>query len=107
MDMRDEWIVGLRAWANANGSIRELWLFGSRAKGAALPDSDVDLALVLMPARGHHDWAAGNYIALHSVWKRELETIVGRHVSLEAIDPGSPEYALVKGTGALLWARER
>src|SRR6266536_1404981 len=105
MDMEDEWISGLRSWASRNGNVREMWLFGSRATGRSRPDSDVDLALVLMPANGKHDWAAGNYFALHSEWKRGLETIVGRHVSLEALLPGSKEDAEVRRSGALLWTR--
>jgi predicted nucleotidyltransferase len=48
------------AWAQKNDSIRELWLFGSRAKGVANASSDVDIGLVLMPAKGKHDWALGN-----------------------------------------------
>jgi predicted nucleotidyltransferase len=105
MDMKDEWISGLLVWASRTDSVRELWLFGSRANDSAQPDSDVDLAIVLMPPNGKHDWAGGNYLACHSAWKRELEAIVGRHVSLEAIDPGSDEDAMVRRTGRLLWAR--
>jgi predicted nucleotidyltransferase len=37
MDMRDEWLIGVRAWAGNNGNVRELWLFGSRATGRARP----------------------------------------------------------------------
>jgi predicted nucleotidyltransferase len=105
MDMRDEWLVSLRSWAKGNDSVRELWLFGSRADGRSRADSDVDWALVLMPPTGKHDWAAGNYVALHSEWKRELEAIVGRHVSLEAPEPGSEEDAMVRRSGVLLWKR--
>jgi predicted nucleotidyltransferase len=36
----------------ANDSIVELWLFGSRARGDSRPDSDVDLALALIPPNG-------------------------------------------------------
>jgi predicted nucleotidyltransferase len=61
MDMRDEWLRGLRAWASDNGNVRELWLFGSRATGRSHPDSDVDIAVALMPAAGGTDWAPGNY----------------------------------------------
>jgi predicted nucleotidyltransferase len=106
MNMRDEWISGLRVWASRTDSVRELWLFGSRARGDARADSDVDLAVVLMPPNGKHDWAGGNYIACHSAWKAELETIVGRHVSLEAIEPGSDEEAMVRCTGRRLWSRD-
>ena len=35
VDMRNEWISGLRLWAEANGNVRQLWLFGSRARGEA------------------------------------------------------------------------
>jgi predicted nucleotidyltransferase len=54
------WRDGAVAWAQKNDSIRELWLFGSRAKGVANASSDVDIGLVLMPAKGKHDWALGN-----------------------------------------------
>jgi predicted nucleotidyltransferase len=57
--MRGEWLSGLRSWASANGSVRELWLFGSRATGGSRPDSDVDLAVALMPPKGNTDWALG------------------------------------------------
>ena len=106
MDMRDEWLCGLRSWASGNDSIRELWLFGSRATGRSRPDSDVDVAITFMPAVGNTDWALGNYFALHSEWKQQLEALVGRHVSLEAIAPGTKEDAEVRRSGALLWARD-
>jgi predicted nucleotidyltransferase len=105
MDMPDEWLRGLRSWADGNDSIQELWLFDSRAAGRSRPESDVDLAVSLMPAIGKHNWAVGNYIAHHGTWKRQLESIVGRHVSLEALEPGSSQDAHVRSTGKLLWAR--
>jgi hypothetical protein len=63
-------------WAQKNDAIRKLWLFGNRAKGVANASSDVDIGLVLMPAKGKHDWALGNYAALGSRWRADLETIV-------------------------------
>src|SRR6266852_9775679 len=106
MDMLDEWLSGLCSWASANGNVRELWLFGSRATGRSRPDSDVDIAIALMPATDNTDWALGNYFALHADWKQQLEAIVGRHVSLEAIVPDTPEDAAVRRSGSLLWARD-
>jgi predicted nucleotidyltransferase len=103
MDMRDEWLCGLRSWASGNDSIRQLWLFGSRATGRSRPDSDIDVAVSLMPPIGNHNWALGNYFAFHSEWKQKLEAIVGRHVSLEVIEPGTKEDAEVRRTGVLLW----
>jgi len=55
MDTQPEWLRGLREWAAANGNVRQLWLFGSRARGDSRPDSDVDIALALMPGDGRTD----------------------------------------------------
>src|SRR5215813_4151661 len=85
MDMKDEWLSGLRSWASENDSVRELWLFGSRAIGTSEPDSDVDLAIALMP----FDWAFGAYVALHKEWKEQLEEIVGVDVDFGAIGVGT------------------
>jgi predicted nucleotidyltransferase len=96
---------GLQEWASQNGSVRELWLFGSRADGTARPDSDFDIGVGLMPPDDKGNWALGNYFALRSDWRRELEEIVGRHVSLENITPDEPGTAIVR-MWELLWKRE-
>ena len=106
MDLPKEQVRELRAWAKRNDSVRELWLFGSRAKGTSKPESDVDIALALMPAHGKHDWAMGKYFDLHVEWKQELEKIVGRHVSLQAIETDSEGDVEVRRTGVLMWARD-
>jgi predicted nucleotidyltransferase len=102
MDMRDEWISDLRAWAANNDNIRELWLFGSRSKGTSRPDSDVDIAILLMP----HVEAAITYTDSRDEWRAELRTIVGRDVSLEPIGPGFQFDSVVRTSGVLLWRRE-
>jgi predicted nucleotidyltransferase len=53
--MRDEWLRDLRSWASKNESVRQLWLFGSRARGDSREDSDIDLAIALIPPVGKHD----------------------------------------------------
>ena len=52
MDMKDEWLRGLAAWASKNDSVHELWLFGSRADETSTPDSGVDIGLGLAPPTG-------------------------------------------------------
>jgi hypothetical protein len=42
--------------------VRELWLFGSRAKGTSEPESDIDIALALMPPDGKTNWALAAYV---------------------------------------------
>ena len=86
-----ERIVG---WVEDHGVIRELWLFGSRARGDYRPDSDVDLAVELKGG----DAAFGLYIAIGDQWQRELAALVGLPVSLEAVDatnrPNDPMIVL-------------
>ena len=105
--MRPEWLRGLREWAQANGAVRQVWLFGSRARGDAREDSDVDIALALMPPDGKTDWALGAYSILGDEWQAQLAAIVERGVSLEAIVPGTEPDVRVRRDGVLLWARER
>jgi predicted nucleotidyltransferase len=106
MDMPDEWLRRLRSWAAGNENVRELWLFGSRARGEAREESDVDLALALMPPDGKHDWALGNYFFFESEWKRQLEAIFGRAASIEPLVPGEDSDERVRREGVRLWGRE-
>ena len=96
------WKDLLIRWADRNGSVRELWLFGSRGpKGGAKPESDVDLGLVLIPKEGF-----GNYVALQPIWRGELEAIVKRHVSLVPMIAGNAGDAVIRSTGVRLWQRK-
>jgi predicted nucleotidyltransferase len=107
IDMRGEWLVAIRAWAERTKAVKEVWLFGSRAHGDATDDSDIDLAIALMPREGRTDWALSDYTRLGDDWQRELARLVGRHVSLEAVRPNSdPEKDdMVRGNWHCLWAR--
>jgi predicted nucleotidyltransferase len=103
----EECLANLIQWAQRTGAVRELWLFGSRAKGTHHPGSDVDLAVALMPKDGDHDWAFGDYVALaDDTWKPELRKIVGRPISFGAITPGDKMDAEVRETGILLWQKD-
>jgi predicted nucleotidyltransferase len=85
-------------WARDRRVIRQLWLFGSRARGDHRPDSDIDLAIVLAPGGS----VLGLYTAKADEWQRDLAGRMGMPVSLEAIDDSNRPPDLV-----LLWkARE-
>lgn len=45
MQLTQEQFESIRRWAQDTPQIRCAYLFGSRAKGTARPDSDVDLAI--------------------------------------------------------------
>jgi predicted nucleotidyltransferase len=96
-------IERLREWAEANGNVKELWLFGSRAKGTSSLKSDADIAVSLIPAQGKHNWALGNYVDLKPQWKEQLQVIVGCKVDLCLIDAGASLDVEVRTTGKLLW----
>jgi predicted nucleotidyltransferase len=83
MGLPEAWHRAIEQWAEQNSNITEVWLFGSRARGEATDDKDVDLAITLMPAKESHDWAAGNYLKFGDQWQRELAALVGRSVDLE------------------------
>jgi predicted nucleotidyltransferase len=102
MDMSDEWLSGLCAWASGNDNVRELWLFGSRAKGTSQSQSDVDIAVDLMPCTS----AMMTYNDSSEEWKDELRAIVGRDISLVAIGPGFDMDTEVRSSGKLLWRRK-
>jgi predicted nucleotidyltransferase len=83
-------LEALRAWAARTDAIGELWLIGSRAKGKARPDSDVDLAIKFSPVPVE-TWRA---------WKSELKTIGGPYdIRLTGINDEID-------VACLLWSRE-
>lgn len=51
IELPEEWRVKIIIWAQETNAVHELWLFGSRAKDTARRDSDVDIAVSLMPAQ--------------------------------------------------------
>jgi predicted nucleotidyltransferase len=104
-DMREEWVVALRGWATSNDNVSQLWLFGSRAKGTARPNSDIDIAIEMMPADGKHNWALANYVEFFEIWKAELRDAVNWPVSLIAIGPSFDMDSEVRETGICLWRR--
>ena len=76
MRLPSEWQNAIAQWAELNGNIKEVWLFGSRADDKAIPvKDDVDLAIVLMPPAGL-PWHAFPMIGrreLPKVWDRLAE----------------------------------
>ena len=105
MDLEPDRVTALKQWAANNDAIQELWLFGSRAKGTATPQSDVDLAFILMPETDNTNWALAKYIADGDLWRKQLERIVARPISMGAIEPGIELFDEVMATGTRLWSR--
>ena len=107
IDLSDEVRQSLIAWAERTNAVSELWLFGSRAKGTSRGESDVDLAVSLMPqGKEKYDWAFGEYVALADTkWRPELIQIVGRSISFGAVTSNDEMDYEVRSTGIMLWKR--
>ncbi|MGH9459920.1 MAG: nucleotidyltransferase family protein [Vicinamibacteria bacterium] len=85
----------LRTWAEGNPLVRALLIFGSYAKGTAQPGSDLDLAVVISPARGDAD-AFTTWIACGDAWTGELRRLLGfDRVQLEWLDVDGGETPTV------------
>jgi predicted nucleotidyltransferase len=70
----------------AESDVANALLFGSRARGSARPDSDVDVAVQLIPGAPRDARAVGGLTA-------RLETAVGRSIGLVLLDEASPPLA--------------
>lgn len=72
-------------WASGKERIHELHLFGSRAKGDFVKNSDVDLAYVLTGSNPGEVLAYSMFEATD--WERELQIILAAPVELHMADP--------------------
>jgi predicted nucleotidyltransferase len=104
VDLPADSVELIRQWAARTNAVREVWLFGSRAKGTSRPDSDIDIGIYLMPPSATSNWAYATYTSQGDAWQRELAGLLGRHVSLEAVTPDVPGHREVQA-GKRLWAR--
>ena len=93
------------AWAERTPQVQAVMLFGSRCKGTARPDSDVDLALTM--TKGHWERRFKNYRDNVNAWERELTDAVRITVFVRSLHPAlGPEVpAAVKECSIKLWRR--
>ena len=92
-------------WAGSHHEITHIFLFGSRARGDSTPESDIDLALVV--TGDSEETAVTKYFFNQKNWKRELEVIFGRSISMVRVtDNGKPEVQeSINKDGVLLYVR--
>ena len=90
-------IVSLVQWAREKGSIRKLWVFCSRWKGANRPDSDLDVCIEVLP-----DSRSTTIVT----WQEELTRLFGVRAHLET---NATEHmkARVASNGALIYSRDQ
>lgn len=75
VNLTDDQVDKIREWSAQTRYVKEVRLFGSRAKGSARPDSDIDLAITV---GGSDDGVVrGNYFAVGPEWQRQLSDLLG------------------------------
>ena len=103
--LAEGWRHRAAQWAAEKGRIHELHLFGSRAKGDFVEESDVDLAYVLL----FDDLGEALAYAMFEAkgWDRELQEVIGAPVQLELADPERDMvvWPAVKEHGQLIYRK--
>jgi hypothetical protein len=79
MNLSDSDRLEIINWAKCHPEIKQVWLYGSRARGDNRPDSDADLAIVMNQAEGDGSaWATWIY------WHQDYEKSPDLKLSVEA-----------------------
>jgi predicted nucleotidyltransferase len=85
----DEWRQAVIQWAEQTPLITSVHLFGSRAKGTARDDSDIDLAFECSPGEGGN--ALSVAIFNRTKWQGQLQAVLPRTVDLQYAEPEEGE----------------
>jgi predicted nucleotidyltransferase len=104
VDLTPAQLAALLDWAERTPAIRRVLVFGSRAKGTARPDSDLDLAVDLDPTDGD---ALAELIVNRGKWREELTRKLGLTVKdiYPAGDPSFVAHAAIAEHGVVVFER--
>lgn len=93
------------SWASGKDRIHELHLFGSRAKGDFLDESDLDLAYVLTGSDPGEVLAYSMFEG--ATWEAELHALLSPLVQLHLADPYTDEivWPAVSEHGQLIYRK--
>lgn len=85
MQLSSDQLQSIRAWADSHSCIKEVRLFGSRFKGTARTDSDVDLAVTIEGyRRGLRITTPQDiYLTTAHEWEEELTSALGVKADIE------------------------
>ena len=99
LQLTDEQFSIIITWTRKTPEVQAVFLYGSRAKGTAKPDSEVVLALSIKGLEA--TWRFAKFISHRRGWRAELEAALGLAVQLErARRDATPEAGYVE-----LWRR--
>ena len=75
-----EWRAAIRSWATLILSVDRVYLYGSRARGTARPDCDLDLGVCIQAPDGEH---LSEWVHNKQSWQQGLSAVLGVKVHLE------------------------
>lgn len=76
----------LRAWALGRLYVKRMWIYGSRATGTALPQSDLDVAIEIDPV-GNDEDSLDSIVSERCHWVAQLQPHLPYTLHLEWYDP--------------------
>lgn len=96
-------LEAIAAWASRHDEVRRVWVIGSRARGTAQPESDLDVAIELVPVPDSEETMPA-WMANAEAWREELQQRVRPKVDLKWVDAdhGSPDTRRAAAEGQLL-----
>ena len=101
------WTDRLAIWAQQKAEISEVWIFGSRARGAHHDNSDLDVAVSVL---GDKDRRFNIWFWNFGEWKNELQNALPVKIDLSLLDAEIPEkdkvLPAVKREGVRVYRRE-
>lgn len=82
-----EAVAILREWGRSQAIVSEVYIFGSRVKGVAREDSDLDVAVRLVFA--DPDTSLAHWMAHQKAWSEALESLIPYKIDLQLFHPGA------------------
>jgi predicted nucleotidyltransferase len=106
MDLTNDQLDTIRAWAASDPRVLEVRLFGSRAKGTSRPDSDVDLAIT--SGSNPSEDAYTVYFFAARQWQPLLTKLLGVQADVERYDQETAPnvYRFCHEASVLLYRRD-
>ena len=95
----------LRAWASTRPIIRRVWIYGSRAKGTATAESDLDVAVQIDPV-GNDETSYTSFHYEADGWRSELQPQLSYQLHFKWYDRANkPVWDGVNSDGILVYER--
>ncbi|HVY89578.1 MAG TPA: nucleotidyltransferase domain-containing protein [Hyphomonadaceae bacterium] len=107
LSIEDSWFAVIRSWAASKPDIAKAFVFGSRAKGIARPDSDLDIGIIVASSNPNEDDYTCWFFNRDD-WNRELAEMIPITIDLQIANESISTTVVapaVKDHGVLIFDR--